>query len=131
MKKLLLTFACISGAFAGQAFAACEDDQIDPSSVLPGKTVCGLEPGGTTYQWQEYHDPNGNLIEYAKGPNHPVDPTHQVGTWYATADNVSYTYGSTTYTFTLHSANNTDYSFCDASGEKATATLEAGQGACP
>lgn len=47
-------------------------------SFIRGATVC-LARGAD--RWQEYHGPNGDLIDYKRGPNDPMDPTKKVGTW--------------------------------------------------
>jgi hypothetical protein len=66
--------------------------------------------------WQEFHSGNGNnspLIDYKLGPNHPIDPTKQVGTWNAqngANSSLTHTYGSTSYGWLV----------CDAGGGRYT-----------
>jgi hypothetical protein len=64
-------------------------------------------------QWQEYHQPGGDLIDYKKGNNDPVDPTIKVGTWNISGDSVTYTYGpGSSYTYGVFNDNG-NYSFCN------------------
>jgi hypothetical protein len=83
-------------------------------TFIAGTTVCvarGAE------RWQEYHAAGGDLIDYKRGPNHPVDPTKKVGTWSITGAQMLdprsarpargegpvlvHTYGSTSYGFAV------------------------------
>ena len=75
----LLSLACVTG----EAMAICTNNSmVNPvntlNTLLSNKTVCGTDG---TDKWQEEHRSNGALWEYAKGPNDPVDPSHQVGMW--------------------------------------------------
>lgn len=101
------------------------------TTLLTGNTVCvGSSP---TWAAQEYHQSGGALIDYKRGPGHPVDPTGQVGTWSVTgtgtATKVNYTYGSTTYANSVWSNGGNSYSFCNPS--ETIGTVKTGQGACP
>jgi hypothetical protein len=53
-------------------------------TLLAGKTVCAALGDD---RWQEDHAGNGSgnddLIDYKRGPGHPVDPAEKVGTWRA------------------------------------------------
>lgn len=77
-------------------------------SGLSGLLICASATSGDS--WQEYHDPSGTLVEYAKGPTDPVDPTHNVGTWSTVVPGgsggvrtVGYDYGgSSNYTFDVY-----------------------------
>ena len=78
---------------------------------------------------------SGPLIEWAKGPNDPVDPTHQVGTWLANgrAGTVTYSYnGGGSYTWLVYGDGGGVYSFCTGANGTAvaTATIKNGQVGC-
>lgn len=50
----------------------------DIGSQIIGKTMCANSGGD---RWQEYHDANGDLVDYKRGPSDRVDPSQKVGTW--------------------------------------------------
>jgi hypothetical protein len=66
-------------------------------------------------RWQEFHQVGGDLIDFKRGPNHPVDPTKKVGTWTVSGEAdprsarlasdqgpvLVHTYGSTSYSFAV------------------------------
>lgn len=84
------------------------------ATALEGKTVCASAPNGDS--WQELHRADGTLAEYAQGPGHAVDPSHDVGSWQRNGNLVEYTYpGSPPYSFELWVSGSTYY-FCDAAG---------------
>jgi hypothetical protein len=134
-----IALACVTEA----ATAACGDPQIMDAALtnlLSGNTVCVSKSGG--WENQEEHMAGGALVDFKKGPSDPVDPTKQVGTWSVTGTGtgtmVNYTYSDASgssgpFSFTVHSANNSNLSFCDASNtEIVAATLKNGTGAgCP
>jgi hypothetical protein len=136
MKKIIvLSSSLLLAAVTGEVMAAnCTPGGAGYNrlgnalaNTLRGKTACATE-------WQEYHSPSGALIDYKQGPNHPIDPTEQVGTWSVSGggnrngndngngnrngngDNsvVTYNYGSGgTYSYTVYQIGNSNrYDFC-------------------
>jgi len=115
---------------------------------LGGMTVCKMNAANTDWEWQEFHKtPEGrpnNLIDYKKGPDHPVDPTTPVGSWSVNPpgggnnriQTVTYNYGGTTiYTFSVWAqgpGGTGPYNFCSEQGatDVLNATLISGQGPC-
>lgn len=83
------------------------------SQLVRGNTMCAARNGDS---WQEFHSGSGNngaLIDYKLGPNHPIDPTKQVGTWNAqngANSSLTHTYGNTSYGWVV----------CDAGGGRYT-----------
>lgn len=106
------------------------------NALLAGKTVCAVLGSD---RWQEYHNPNGTLRDYKKGPTDPVDPSADVGIWSSinsgANSKIRYTYGSNVYEYqvcrllaqTVPTA--TTVQFCGA--QNITASLQSGQGPCP
>ena len=122
------------GVFAGDCTGPGAAFILNPN-VLSGQTVCGSSGSDT---WQEWHQTSGTLTEYAKGPGHPVDPTHDVGSWSLGSGNtITYNYtGGSSYTFELWlDLGNSSLLFCESgAGTNAVATVNTtftGQGACP
>lgn len=84
--------------------------------------VCGRPgaayPGSANDRWQEQHRAGSQLWDFKQGAS-TVDPTKQVGSWAVSgtgaASQVSHTYGSTTYNWTVHN-NGTHFSFCTGVG---------------
>lgn len=129
---------------------------VGPNSLqrrLGGMTVCKMNAANTDWEWQEFHRTTGgpntpNLIDYKKGPDHPVDPTAPVGSWSINTDNpqgggndditqtVTYNYGGTSiYTFSVWAqgpGGTGPYNFCSEQGatDVLNATLISGQGPC-
>ena len=141
MNGVRLLLGCLAFAVGEQAAAQCDaNTRIQQSSdirnLLEGQTVCGTGVGPNAGdQWQEWHQSGGTLTEYAKGPNDPVDPTHDVGSWSTTGGGanaaVVYTYdNSGPFSFAVHDNDGGNYSFCDSGAEVATAFLRSGQGPC-
>jgi len=100
---------------------------------LSDRTICGSAGSDS---WQEWHQASGTLTEYARGPGHPVDPTHDVGTWTANGSTVTYNYtGGTSYTFEIWRISNSTVKYCEAgSGTNVIADITSfsvGQQACP
>ena len=103
------------------------------STLLTGNTVCVGSPGN--WGAQEFHKSDGNLIDYKKGPSHPVDPTASVGSWSISgtgaATRVNYTYGTTTYNKAVWDHGDGTYSFCNQEGnETIPSAIKAGQTGC-
>lgn len=97
------------------------------SSVIKGKMACG-NVGGE--RWQEWHSPAGKVVDYKLGPNHPVDPSKEVGSYTVGADRVTYDYGpgaSYAYGVCLNASN---YTFCGAQygGRDITGVIVGGSG---
>lgn len=61
--------------------------------ALTGNTMCAVRGSD---RWQELHRADFALIDYKRGPGHPVDPTEQVGTWTSNdaASTVTHNYGT-------------------------------------
>lgn len=105
-------------------------------TIVGNQTVCASAGNGDT--WQEYHQQGGSnggsLTEYARGPGHPVDPTHVVGTWERSGNTLVYTYNTgSSYTFELW-LNGGTYYYCQPNaGTGLVATIndrKAGLAAC-
>lgn len=129
---VVLGCACLSG----QAVAACSGNSLNQtqlSNLLPGNTVCASRGSD---RWQELHATNFDLIDYKRGPNHPVDKSEKVGTWSigGTGSNrtIIYNYGSGgSFAYTVHSISGNSYSYCVGTTEKFPVTIKTGGGACP
>jgi hypothetical protein len=135
MKRLLivlgwLVFVGISNDALAAAPTGCRGDRIaDIQTALENKFVCAARTNGKD-TWSEEHNTGGILVEYAKGPNNPVDPRKQVGTWSVLANNtpgaqVRYNYTgdpNSPYTWTLFSLGNNSYLFCTNNGLTPVAT---------
>jgi hypothetical protein len=77
--------------FCGQALAQppgvpqCEKNPIPPdigNAFFNDRLLCALGRGPNQGdKWQEIHRENGNLVEYARGPDDPIDPSRKVGSW--------------------------------------------------
>ena len=137
MKRIFLLSALFLAVALGDALAACSGTKItDIQGALTNKLVCAKatvnhpNPNDT---WTEEHQPiagtTGPLIEYAKGPNDPIDPRKQVGTWGVTIGRdgspaVIYNYGSVapTFVWTLFFQSGSSYLFCTTDGNTAIAT---------
>ncbi len=109
MKKLLLTSAALLLGVTGNTLAVCSDPQITSTSTPTLTTLINGNGSGNTVcaasgndRWQEQHRLGGQLWDYKKGPSDPVDPTSQVGTWSIADNKLIHTYGSTSYSYTVH-----------------------------
>ncbi|SJM89416.1 hypothetical protein [Crenothrix polyspora] len=130
-----------------ETMAACATDSANSqytqvigaaalSSLLSGRTVCAMANGE---QWQEYHSPSADLIDYKKGPNDPVDPSELVGTWTtvgSTAANSKaiYDYDASTFSYKVWQNGtppNATYDFCNATTIITNAQLVTGSNGCP
>ena len=104
------------------------------SGRLGGSTVCVGSPGN--WKNQEYHtgSTGGNVIDWKKGASDPIDPTSTVGTWSITGTGttraVSYSYGSSTYTFKVYDQGSGIFCFDGPSTFNAY-SIKSGQSACP
>ena len=101
------------------------------TTLLEGNTVCvGAQP---TMDAQEFHQAGGALIDYKRGPGHPIDPTKQVGTWTVTdvrGARVNHHYGGATkFGYSVWNNNNGTHSFCSDNSE-VKARIKSGGGAC-
>ena len=142
MKKIVLVAVMAGSLVSGQAMAACTQATRlagpDIITLLSGNTVCVPTVTIPTMTWQELHSgtSGGPLIDYKRGPGHPVDPSETVGTWTVTGQgnspgNVVHNYGSGgSYTYTVHSTSVSNmYSFCVGATE-IVARVKSGGGAC-
>lgn len=145
-------FALLLAAASGSALAG------DCTGGLPGtwshgiifedQMICGASASNSD-TWQEFHNSNGTLTEYAEGATDPLDPTHNVGSWvkvvsgpapYFQTRTVTYTYGTNSYTFDVYyrvdgDPSNRPIVFCGSGASTtlvATATRPSGGfQACP
>jgi hypothetical protein len=112
------------------------------NNLLSGNTICVLPlPPHVSWGWefQEYHQASGSLIDWKQGASSVTDPTVAIGTWSISgigeATQVTYNYtngGSSTYTYTVFdNGGGSSYSFCSAGIVVVTGTIKPGQGACP
>ena len=129
----IVLFAGISGVVI--AAPNCNNRNRVNADALPtlisNNTVCATRD---TDKWQEYHRPGGDLIDWKRGANHPVDPSKQVGTWSIASNNVTYSYtGGPSYTYTVHDeGGGASYSFCsNGSVVVGGATFKRGNSSCP
>lgn len=142
MKITILASTIALMCVAQGAIAACGDTQIvdtNLTNLLSGSTVC-VSNGSGGWENQEQHLSNGDLVDYKKGPSDPVDPTKKVGTWSVsgsgTGTMVNYSYtdasgSSGPFSFTVHSNDNVNLSFCNGTTEVVAATLKNSIGSCP
>lgn len=142
MKISFAMSAVVLAFVSGQASAACAEGagwkQMNAAgsggslalSTLAGKTVCvGSAP---TWDAQEFHSgtTGGDLIDYKRGPGHPIDPTGKVGTWSIAGNQINHNYGpAANYTYDVYEKTGA-YSFCVGTSEKAAATIRNGQVGC-
>ena len=143
MKKFVLVAVMAGSLVSGQAMAACTTSTrlAGPaiSTLLAGNTVCVPTVTIATMTWQELHQgtSGGALIDYKRGPGHPVDPSETVGTWTVSGtgvgnSTVTHAYGSGgSYTYSVHANIDGSYSFCPVpSGTEIFARVKLGGGAC-
>lgn len=130
-KQIILTMALLSiGVISSEAMAVCSGTQVTGvalTTLLQGNTICAGSPGN--WESQEFHAANGDVIDYKKGANDPVDPSTKVGTYVINGNNVTYHYGTNTYTYTVYGSG-TSYSYCGGNPTQIDVTLKIGQGAC-
>lgn len=131
MKLLVIASVLATAGLAGNAFAACTGTALTGSQItaaLSGKTVCV----GTSGNWQaqEYHNSNGTITEYARGPGDLVDGSKDIGGWSVANNQITYSYtGGSPYTFTVYQSGS-NFSFCNGATEAASATVKATSSGC-
>lgn len=118
MKQLIVFGVFLSFGVIPVAIADCSpSSQVidsDLENLINGNTVCANFGGD---EWQEQHRAGGQLWDYKKGPSDSIDPSEQVGTWGIANNQVTYTYGSNSYGYTVHDeGGGTSYTFCGVSG---------------
>jgi len=101
MNRLVFLFSMLFlGAGLSDAIAQCARGPriTDVRAALDNKLVCAASTSNTD-TWSEVHGTlsgggtgAGSLTEYAKGPDHPVDPSKVVGTWAVANNNGSSAY---------------------------------------
>lgn len=144
--KALILGASITVALAGfsvQATAGCSTGRVlEPGTLrtlLQGNTVCVPVVTVATMDWQELHQAGGDLVDYKRGPGHPVDPSEKVGTWRITGDvgssgdgaYVTHAYtGGSSYTYKVYNNGDGTYSFCGGNPADIKARIKTGGGAC-
>lgn len=122
MLVVMITVGCTLSAFTVTASADCSDPSNRTQNLNPvsGDMLCGTGVLNAGDRWQEYHNPNGTLMEYARGAD-PIDPTRDVGTW--TVNNnqtasatITYTYnGGFSYTYWVNADGGGVFSMCRVS----------------
>jgi hypothetical protein len=136
MKRVFLPAFVLVAVFSSDVFAACpvvyDQDVTDVGSLLTNSVVCVANGGN--WDAQEYHKPGGELWDYKKGPNPPetVDPTAIVGSWSASGNTVTYTYGETSYVNNVKRIGTTNQiCFTGTSTEATIKTQTGGPVSCP
>jgi hypothetical protein len=146
MQHAIRTLALVAatGLMAGHASAvdalACPvgTTQVTGSALqalVVNRTMCAASSSNSD-TWQEYHDPNGDLVDWKLGENHPVDPKSKVGTWTAGSDpnaQLTHTYGSSAFSWLVcQPSTGTSYTLVSTSGASTITgvTIKNGQGAC-
>lgn len=139
-KTLLAVAVSLVSAGAAQAQSTCPcvangtrtTNQAALVSLLSNHMVCASVGGE---KWQEWHNGStasgGPVVDYKLGPTDPKDPSATVGGYVIGADNtVSYTYGSSTYTYAVCSTPSSGYAFCGAAfgGRDITGAVIGGSG---
>jgi len=144
MKRYLLASLICLPLFASAASAQCvTGTQVNQlQQLLQGNTVCGVRGND---RWQEQHRGTGNsgaLWDYKRGPNDPVDPSKELGTWAIEGTGndriIRYTYTAfgpaESYTFAVYDAGGGTYNFCGAGASPGTdvtgATVRTGSTSC-
>ena len=74
---LILPMAGLAGDCTGSLPAGNWLQSIN----LNNRMVCVRNADDTGWENQEHHQVGGDLVEYAQGPDDPVDPTRKIGTW--------------------------------------------------
>ncbi|HET9644986.1 MAG TPA: hypothetical protein VFP68_16895, partial [Burkholderiaceae bacterium] len=105
-------------------------NQTELRRAFEGNTTCAVRG---SERWQEQHRVGGELWDYKKGANDPLDPTTKVGNWsiVSSGNNARLVYnygsgGSSVYDVYQNGAN---YSFC-GSGVEVIVTVKAGLTSC-
>lgn len=100
---------------SGNAFADCSQNSkvtgATLTNLITGRTICATQG---TEKWQEQHRSGGQLWDYKKGPSDSVDPTAQVGNWSIAANTLTHSYGSSSYSYSVHAVNGNSYTLCPA-----------------
>jgi hypothetical protein len=106
-------------------------------TLINGNTMCAASSSNSD-TWQEYHQGAGagSLIDWKRGPGHPVDPTTTVGTWSAGNDAnavLTHNYGASAYSWLVcQQAAASTFVLVSTSGAAniAGVSVKAGQGDC-
>lgn len=141
---LLATLLAFAGAAQAQDNCPCNGGvgtqltgTTNPTlgAALAGKMVCGAVGNE---RWQEWHNgtaASGVVVDFKRGPGHPVDPSGQVGTYSVSTagatSTVSYAYGgSNNYAYRVCRVGSTSYAFCGAAlgGRDITGVIVGGSG---
>lgn len=141
MKICILAGVLVAGVAASGVACTVPANAVDPAAVLNNNTAC--YPPTAPFQNQELH--NGTtMVDYKKGPSDPRDPSVTVGSYSVASNIITYTYGTTTFSYYLVPASGSGtlpglYNFfpgATGTGAVCTATLpsqvnvKAGGGAC-
>lgn len=133
MKSLILAAAAgaVLAGLPAVSNAACTAPSVRVNTMaamttlLTGNTICvpAMTPPPATMQAQELHQLGGALIDFKRGPGHPVDPSKQIGNWSVTGRDgrgvfVTYNYGGgKIYTYAVWDNRDGTHSFCSANPE--------------
>lgn len=141
MKAFVLAATMACALVSGEAMAACTGNSLNVAqlnTLLTGNTVCVPATTVPNMTWQELHSSAGSLVDYKRGPGHPIDPSETVGSWSVSGNpagnsaTVTHNYGSGgSYTYSVYGTGvvGTNHSFC-GSGPEIVARVKAGGGAC-
>ena len=94
---VLLGTVSATGALGADCTSTSNADYLNQSqmgTLLNGNTAC--VGSGPTWQNQELHS-SGNIIDFKRGPGHPVDPSKTIGTYAISNDSGK---GVVTYSYT-------------------------------
>ena len=141
MKPIIL--AAVAGmalaSLPAVSMAACDLPSVRVATaaamtaLLEGNTVCVPAGNQPTMDAQELHQAGGALIDYKRGPGHPIDPTKQVGSWTVTGERgvfVAHKYGvNVQYTYSVWANSDRTHSFCRVNSE-VKARIKIGGGPC-
>jgi hypothetical protein len=101
-------------------------------TLVSNRTICAASSTNSD-TWQEYHDPNGDLVDWKLGSN-PVDPTTKVGIWsVGSNDLLIHNYGSAVYSWMVcqvGTANSFTLRSNSGASDVTGATVRAGKGSC-
>jgi hypothetical protein len=126
----MIAAASTLSAFTITASADCSEPNGRVRNLNPvaNDVLCGtgvLNPGD---RWQQYHNPNGTLTEYARGAD-PIDPTRDVGSWTVNDNDsesatITYTYdGGFSYTYWVNAEGSGVFSMCRISDNALVAVV--------
>lgn len=142
MKQVILPGLMALAFVSLDAAAQCQGSTriADLTTLLPGNTVCATRGSD---RWQEQHrgsGTSGQLWDYKKGADDPIDPSKQVGTWSISQQGqdyrrITYTYNAfgapVSHTFEVHTNGNGTYNFCGVGAAQTVTGATLRNGAVP